>query len=102
MSNRSNWHLRSHNDVTCIACGTEVSRSEAREYDKDGDRWDRRDKQFEYFCKPCDSERCRKPRNRLEEVLVQAGAGRTDRDTFFKRYNDIVTDTSVTEHHSNP
>jgi hypothetical protein len=43
-------------EVTCIACGESVPRSEAREYDKYGDRWDRRDKAFEYLCRPCDRE----------------------------------------------
>lgn len=100
MISNDNWHLEPDKDVICIACGSEVSRSEAREYDKNGDRWERRGKQFEYLCKPCDSERCRKSRGHLEEILIQAGAGKTDQKTFLSQYNDIVTDDSVAEHNN--
>jgi hypothetical protein len=81
--------------VTCIACGTEVLRSDAREYDKHGDRWDRTDKRFEYLCKPCDGDRCHQSRGNLEEALVYAGAGTTDRRTFLSRYYDFVDDSSA-------
>jgi hypothetical protein len=81
--------------VTCIACGTEVLRSDAREYDKHGDRWDRNDKRFEYLCKPCDGDRCHRPREGLEETLVSAGAGATDRRTFLRRYYDLVDGSSA-------
>ena len=40
------WRRRDPTEVTCIACGEEVPRSSAREYDKHGDRWTREDKQF--------------------------------------------------------
>lgn len=60
--------------VTCIACGTELSRSEAREYDKEGDRWDRHGKEFEYLCKECHSELCHQPRDGLEATLLEVAA----------------------------
>ena len=86
------WRSRSGATVTCIACGAEVSRSQAREYDKYGDRWERRDKEFEYLCKPCDRECCHQPRNGLESTLVQADAGRADRKAFLTNYHDLVID----------
>ena len=72
--------------VTCIACGDELRRSDAREYDKDGDRWHREAKQFEYLCKPCDRRRSRQPRRGLESTLVECGAGEVDRDAFLERF----------------
>ncbi|MFB6223036.1 MAG: hypothetical protein ABEH86_05105 [Haloarcula sp.] len=83
--------------VTCIACGESVSRSEAREYDKHGDRWDRQDKRFEHLCKPCFSDLCRQPRDGLETTLDAAGAGETDRETFFERFRELTGDGSVEE-----
>ncbi|WP_324760836.1 DUF7562 family protein [Haloarcula sp. GH36] len=79
--------------VTCIACGETVDRDDAREYDKHGERWDREDKTFEYLCKPCDRECCHQPRDGLERTLVAAGAGRTDRRTFLRRYGELATDS---------
>ncbi len=76
--------------VTCIACGGEFPRSQAREYDKHGDRWERRDKEFEFLCKPCYRECCHQPRDGLEETLVAAGAGDADRETFLAQYHDIA------------
>jgi hypothetical protein len=87
------WHTGSKGDVTCIACGTEVSRSQAREYDKYGDRWERRDKQFEFLCKPCDRACCHQPRDGLETDLIRAEAGKTDRETFLTQYHDIASNT---------
>ncbi|MFB6175918.1 MAG: hypothetical protein ABEI99_02010 [Halobaculum sp.] len=55
--------------VTCIACGETLPRSDAREYDKEGDRWDRRDKEFEYLCKDCYGDLCHQPRDDLESLL---------------------------------
>jgi hypothetical protein len=75
--------------VVCIACGDTVSRSTAREYDKHGDRWDREGKQFEYLCKPCDKQRCNHSRDGLEERLVEAEAGGTDRKTFLRNFADL-------------
>ena len=76
--------------VTCIACGEELPRSEAREYDKHGDRWDRRDKTFEHLCKTCFTDTCRQPRDGLEETLSAAGAGETDRATFLERFHELA------------
>ncbi|ESP89773.1 DUF7562 family protein [Candidatus Halobonum tyrrellensis] len=78
--------------VTCIACGETLDRGDAREYDKHGDRWDREGKQFEYLCKPCHRECCHRNREGLEEALVAAGAGRTDRKTFLERFCEVSTD----------
>lgn len=73
-------------EVVCIACGATLSRSDAREYDKWGDRWDREGKEFEYLCKPCDRQSCHRPRNDLEEMVVEANAGQTDRDAFLRAF----------------
>ncbi|MBV0923998.1 hypothetical protein KTS45_07250 [Halomicroarcula limicola] len=75
--------------VTCIACGERLSRSDAREYDKHGDRWDRRDKTFEYVCKACFGEMSRHPRGDLEATLDAAGAGETDRETFLEQFREL-------------
>lgn len=55
--------------VVCIACGAEVERAGAREYDRFGDRFDRRDKRFEYLCAQCDDARCHHARMGVEERL---------------------------------
>ena len=89
MTIRDAWH-RGEPAVTCIACGESISRSDAREYDKHGDRWERADKEFEYLCKPCDRERCHAARDGLEDRLVEAGAGDSDRDTFLAAYFDCI------------
>ena len=82
---------RDRTQVTCIACGEEVPRTAAREYDKHGDRWERADKQFEYLCKECHSDLCHQPRGDLETVLVESGAGESDREAFLGRYADLAT-----------
>ncbi|WP_207586877.1 DUF7562 family protein [Halomontanus rarus] len=82
--------------VTCIACGETLPRSEAREYDKYGDRWDRDDKEFEYLCKPCDGDLSRQSRHGLEALLVDVEAevdggdrdGESDRTAFCLGYLD--------------
>ncbi|MDS0260656.1 hypothetical protein NDI56_14715 [Haloarcula sp. S1CR25-12] len=81
--------------VTCIACGEERPRSDAREYDKHGDRWDRRDKTFEFLCKGCFTETCRQPRDGLEATLAAADAGETDRATFLRQFRELVRERSV-------
>jgi hypothetical protein len=78
--------------VTCIACGTELARSDAREYDKHGDRFDRRDKEFEHLCKRCHREECHQPRRGLEAMLVESGAGECDRSEFLAAYAELATD----------
>lgn len=59
--------------VTCPACGAELERREAREYDRFGDRWERAGKTFEYLCKPCYRRACHLPRHGLEDTLVAVG-----------------------------
>ena len=59
-------------EVTCIACGSTVERSDAREYDKHGDRFDRADKEFEFLCKPCYRDISHQPRGDLEDVLEES------------------------------
>jgi len=67
------WRSRNTRDgttVVCIACGTSLPRSEAREYDKQGNRWERHDKSFEHLCKGCYRGLCHQPRDELEALLV--------------------------------
>ncbi|MEY7851265.1 hypothetical protein AB7C87_18935 [Natrarchaeobius sp. A-rgal3] len=78
--------------ITCPACGTEVSRSMTREYDKYGDRWDRKNKTFEHLCKSCHSDLCPHPRNELEELLVELEAGERSQVVFLSRYTSAVED----------
>ncbi len=81
------WPSRRRTEtVTCLACGDQVRRSAAREYDKYGDRWDREDKTFEHCCKACHRELCHLPRNDLEGLLVDLEAGRHDTDAFLDAY----------------
>ncbi|ELY47483.1 DUF7562 family protein [Natronorubrum sulfidifaciens] len=85
------WPSRSRTEtVICTACGDQFTRSMAREYDKYGDRWDRKDKTFEYLCKPCHSDLCHHPRTDLEAILVEIGAGDTDEETFLSAYLETV------------
>lgn len=86
---------RGRETVTCIACGVQVSRSDAREYDKHGDRWDRQDKTFEYLCKTCFTETCRQPRDGLEAILTAAEAGETDRETFLQQFRELAAERGV-------
>lgn len=72
--------------VTCIACGTEVPRAEAREYDKEGDRWDRADKRFEHLCRRCHGDLSHQPRDDLEPLLVEFEAGDASREEFLSWY----------------
>lgn len=81
-------HSGDRESVTCIACGDDVSRERAREYDKHGDRWDRRDKEFEHLCKPCYRDLCHQPREHLEDRLVEAGAGERDQSAFLSAYTE--------------
>lgn len=79
------------NRVTCLACGRDVERSDAREYDKEGDRWSRRGKEFEYVCKPCHRDLCHQPRDELETLLLEVEAeGPMDQVEFLRRYNQRV------------
>ncbi|WP_254839499.1 DUF7562 family protein [Natronomonas marina] len=84
------WRRRDSTEVTCIACGEQVSRSSAREYDKHGDRWTREDKEFEHLCKPCYQDICHQPRGDLETVLGQIETGGCSRAQFLERYVELV------------
>ncbi|MXV63063.1 hypothetical protein GS429_13490 [Natronorubrum sp. JWXQ-INN-674] len=87
------WPSRNRTEtVTCLACGDQVTRSMAREYDKHGDRWDRSDKEFEHLCKSCHGDLCHHPRDELEDILVECEAGGADRDAFLAGYLETVED----------
>lgn len=85
----------SDDEVTCIACGEQIAREVAREYDKRGDRWDRHGKSFEFLCKACHRDLCRQPRDGLEERLTEAGAGERDRDAFLRAYRELSAEGAV-------
>lgn len=76
--------------VTCIACGTGVDRSDAREYDRYGDRWDRDGKTFEHLCKACYRDLCHQPRDELEGLLVEIDAGEHPQEEFLSWYCALV------------
>lgn len=86
------WRRRSarKNQVTCIACGATTDRSAAREYDKEGDRWDRTGKEFEHLCKPCYRDLCHQPRAGLEDLLVEIDAGSVSSREFLDAYVETV------------
>ena len=88
------WGSDSDQQVTCISCGETLAREDAREYDKYGDRWEREGKTFEYLCKPCHREYCHQNREGLEEALVAADAGRTDRTKFLRRFCELTTESA--------
>lgn len=79
--------------VTCIGCGTELDREDAREYDKHGDRWNRAEKEFEYLCKGCHRELCHQPRDGLESLLVESQAGELSRDDFLQQFLSRMEET---------
>lgn len=83
---------REKKSVICIACGDAVRRSAAREYDKEGNRWERNGKTFEHLCKACHRELCHQPRDELETLLVDIDAGRVDQIEFLARYERAVQD----------
>lgn len=87
--------LRSATDksVVCIACGERLPRSDAREYDKYGDRWERDGKRFEYLCKPCYRRECHAPRDELESKLVEAGAGDASDSAFLRAFLAATVET---------
>ena len=77
--------------VVCIACGESLSREEAREYDKQGDRWNRRGKEFEYLCKECHRGLSHQPRDDLEAVLTDVEAAADGgREAFVRAYQAEV------------
>jgi hypothetical protein len=84
------WNGRNRTTVVCVACGTSVTRSQAREYDKEGNRWERQDKQFEHLCKECYRGLCHQPRDDLEALLVEIeSAGQTESE-FLSAYFELV------------
>lgn len=83
--------------VTCIACGDRVPRSDAREYDRYGDRWDRTGKEFEYLCKPCFTRECHFPRRDLESILLTLDGDESSTVDFVRAYY-----RAVAEHEENP
>lgn len=77
--------------VTCIACGARVTRSNAREYDKEGDRWDRAGKQFEHLCKSCHRDIDHQPRDGLERLLIDIEQPHyTSQAEFLRAYTHLV------------
>lgn len=76
--------------VTCIACGATIARSNAREYDKEGNRWDRSGKEFEYLCKPCHRDINHHPREELESLLLEIEQGSLSQTEFVRAYTRLV------------
>lgn len=83
---------RNRRAVVCIACGESVLREDAREYDKEGNRWDRRDKEFEYLCTACDNDLCHQPRDGLESLIVGIESDGLSQAEFLGRYVEAVDD----------
>ncbi len=89
------WPGRGRTDtVTCLACGRRVERSEAREYDKYGDRWERANKTFEHLCTECHDECCHYPRDDLEALLVDLESECSDRSAVLTAYLAAVEERS--------
>ena len=87
------WRSRTNRDrktVVCIACGESVLRADAREYDKEGDRWDRHGKDFEHLCKSCYRDLCHQPRGELESLLLGIEQDGLSREEFLSRYFGAV------------
>lgn len=87
----------SDTEVVCIACGDTIPRTEAREYDKYGDRWDRDGKDFGYLCKLCHRDCCHQPRNGLEETLIRAESDHAETQAFITEYYALVSDNISSE-----
>jgi hypothetical protein len=97
MTDTRPYRRKPDTEVTCIACGESVPRSDAREYDKYGDRWGRDGKDFEYLCKPCHSDCCHQPRKGLEETLVHVENDHATTQAFIAEYYSHVSDGLSTE-----
>ncbi|ESP87580.1 DUF7562 family protein [Candidatus Halobonum tyrrellensis] len=80
--------------VVCIACGDSLPRDDAREYDKEGNRWERHDKEFEYLCKGCYGDLCHQPRADLEPLLcdLEKSTDGPTREEFVRAYQDAVSE----------
>ncbi|WP_299232733.1 DUF7562 family protein [Natronomonas sp.] len=87
------WNRGERTEVTCIACGETLDRADAREYDKHGDRFERREKSFEHLCKPCYRELCHQPRRGLESLLVALDRAESE-GGFVERYYEHLTDAT--------
>jgi len=81
---------RDKNTVVCIACGDSVPRADAREYDKEGNRWERHDKVFEYLCKPCFKSISHQPRTELEALICDIETDGLTQVEFLRRYVDRI------------
>lgn len=81
---------RNRTTVVCIACGESVLRADAREYDKEGNRWDRHGKEFEHLCKECHRDLCHQPRDGLESLLLGIEQDDLGREEFLSRYLGAV------------
>ena len=88
---------RSGRPVTCIACGSRVDRAEAREYDREGNRWDRAGKSFEFLCKPCFALENHQARDELESTLLAVGTDHEDAESFVTAYYRIIAETEAAE-----
>lgn len=87
------WPSRTNRDretVVCIACGASLSRTEAREYDKEGNRWERHGKRFEHLCKPCYRGLCHQPRRELESLVEDVEEHGLSQEEFLRRYFKAV------------
>jgi hypothetical protein len=91
------WRRDEKTTVTCIACGETIVRADAREYDKHGDRWDRREKSFEHLCKPCHRGLCHQPRDGLEALLVDIEEESLTGAGFVDRYYAAIAETAESE-----
>ncbi|WP_439028501.1 DUF7562 family protein [Haloarchaeobius sp. DT45] len=81
---------RGNETVTCISCGEDVPRRNAREYDKYGNRWERTGKEFEFLCKPCYRAECHQPRDELESLLCEIDATELTQEEFLQTYDRLV------------
>ena len=87
------WRSRTNKDrktVVCIACGASVPQTDAREYDKEGNRWERHGKEFEYLCKGCHGNLCHQPRDELESLLLEVERDSLSREEFLADYVGAV------------
>lgn len=82
---RSLFSLRSERHI-CIACGERVARSDAREYDKHGDRWEREGKSFEYICQDCHRNLNHHSLNGIEETASDVSVSHHNPWRFARAY----------------
>lgn len=80
--------------VTCIACGETLPRTDAREYDKHGDRWARDGKEFEYLCKPCFRGITKHSRDGLEDALEAVAEPSMTQEEFVTAFVDATRETA--------